>query len=346
MSSLITSRVPTIKFRTFLLLFSLVAVMFAYIPSVALADDYIEVPVKFTVKPDAQPIRLGEEITIEAVTKKEGNTFEVHATWSGGTSHNELITETTLEGDHYVSRGTVHADVIGILTINYKITMRGEGKEWVGKASATIDVKDNMPPAIPSVEGKISMYPSDKIEIGKPVQFKAYVPNKGNFSQARFRFGYPNHHEIVENVKTVRSGSKYVTTGSFTPKKAGKYTVYYSIIMKDEEGNPIEGSAVIKFTVHDNGKIYASLSPNTATMNVGEEIYLLLTYTMDENMTVQWNYPAESTVVDHDPETGLHKELLKFKPEKTGTYNFEVTITQDVNGSKKTGKAKTKIYVR
>ncbi|WP_055747241.1 hypothetical protein [Brevibacillus choshinensis] len=96
----------------------------------------------------------------------------------------------------------------------------------------------------------------------------------------------------VEQVRTIRRGNYYVTTGYFTPKIHGKYTAYFFNAMQDDKTKEEwEGLGFYKFEVKENPNIAVSLSPNTAYMKAGEEIYLSVTYLSPELPTqhIAWN---------------------------------------------------------
>ncbi|WP_148040839.1 hypothetical protein [Brevibacillus nitrificans] len=130
----------------------MIALLLVHLP-VQAAEKRIEVPVKLTVAPGNY--ELGDEITLEAVTERMGDSYEVKT----GDKLGELHVETTLEEGKYISRMSFLAEYIGEKTFDYSISMYGDGQEWVGHASVSIRVKDNTPPMLPSVDSKLLKTP-------------------------------------------------------------------------------------------------------------------------------------------------------------------------------------------
>lgn len=120
------------------------------------------------------------------------------------------------------------------------------------------------------------------------------------------------------------------------------------LIMRDKDGKHTDGSSFVEFEVKESPVIPTSLSPKTATMKLGEEIYLVATYQVIEGVehTISWNLPAEEELTTYNKEKQAYQTLIKFKPDKKKTYTFEVKVNQVVNGYQKSGKATTKIVVR
>jgi hypothetical protein len=252
---------------------------------------------------------------------------------------------------------TFQSEYIGEKTFDYYIYMYGEGQGWVGHASVSIRVKDNMPGVIPAVDADFAISPSKNLIVGQKIKFTVTTPYKGKITEeGNFRFfsmSSVDDTQKVEQVRTIRRGNYYVTTGYFTPKKSGKYTAYFFNAMQDEKTKEVwEGVGVNKFEVKENPTIAVSLSPNTAYMKAGEEIYLTVTFPLKKDSDssehfISWNNPnLVQFIGTYDDDLGGYKYVYRFKPEKKETYNLEVNVKQELNGQIREGKAKTKIYVR
>ncbi|MED1793442.1 hypothetical protein [Brevibacillus nitrificans] len=328
----------------------LTALLLVHLP-VQAAEKNREVPVKLTVVPG--DYELGDEITLEAVTEKMGDSYVVETTEKLG----ELQVETTLEEGKYVSKMSLMADYIGERTFDYSISMYGDGQEWVGHASVTIRVKDNMPTSMPVANAKFVISPSKNLVVGQKIKFTVTTPYKGGISKEGefhfFRSSSADSTQKVQQMRTIRRGSVYITTGYFTPKKPGTYLPVYSMIMEDEKTKELwEGFGEYSFEVKENPKITVTLSPNTAYMKAGEDIYLSATYMVQKSpafsdQLITWNQPGLDKIFGtYDEELGGYRYLYRFHPEKKGTYNLEVTFQMESDGVKREGKAKTKIYVR
>ncbi|QRG68808.1 hypothetical protein [Brevibacillus choshinensis] len=327
----------------------MVALLFAYVP--AQAAEKIEVPVKLTVLSEEGEPKLDDEITIEAVTEKKGDYYEAFFT------NVKESAETKIVDGHYVSRVTFQAEYIGEKTFDYSISMHGEGQAWVGHASVTIRVKDNMPGVIPSVDSGFVISPSKNLIVGQKIKFTVTTPYKGEITkEGNFHFYSMNSvddTQKVEQVRTVRRGNFYVTTGYFTPKIPGTYMPFFFNKMQDEKTKEVwEGIGFYKFEVKENPTIAVSLSPNTAYMKAGEEIYLTVTYPLNKDSGssehyMSWNNPSVVQFIGtYDDDLRGYKYIYRFKPAKKGTYTLEVSVKQDSSGQIRVGKAKTKIYVR
>ena len=342
-------RVRLSVFRMFLLCLAAILTLFCMPFSQVSAATVREVPVTITLDPLWLQYNLDEEVTIEAVTKKEGDTYEVEAFIDSYDGEQEIDFKTELVNGKYVSKAVFSSSEIGTYKLSYKITMYGKNKMWVGTASKDIRV-DNMPPAAPSIDGRVVISPSKNLEVGEKIRITAYVPNKGEIiHEDVFIWGdRPFKDEEIQNVKIRKSGRQYIMTGEFTPKKGGEYLFFFSLTMRDKDGLPIEGIAELEFEVKDNGNIMTSISPNTASMKVGEDIYLLFTYYLDEDAehSVEFNLPVEDIFTVYNSKAQAYQKLVKFTPDKKKTYTFEATVEQKGDGGKREGSVKTRISVR
>lgn len=105
-----------------------------------------------------------------------GDSYEVKT----GDKLGDLHVETTLEEGKYISRMSFLAEYNGEKTFDYSISMYGDGQEWVGHASVSIRVKDNMPQAIPHVNSKFVISPSKNVVVGQKIKFTVTTPYKGD----------------------------------------------------------------------------------------------------------------------------------------------------------------------
>lgn len=334
----------------FLLYLIIMSLVFACIPIYSQAAEPRQVSVKLQLTPDLIQYdpNSEQEILIEATTEKKGDSYEVRASLESSYNGQEEISfETELVNGYYVSKAKFTPYEITNYTINYEIMMYDKNRTWIGQAKRTIR-SDNMPPAIPSVEGKLTISPKNQLEVGKTIKFTSTIPNFGEIYKEDYYFPHPFQEKGLEDFKTKKSGRNYISTGSFTPKKPGKYRVVIFLIMRDKNGKHTEGSSYIEFEVKDSPVIHTSLSPNTASMKLGEEIYLVATYQAIEGIEhkISWNLPAEEELTTFNQEKQAYQTLIKFKPDKKKTYTFEVKVNQVVDGQQKTGKATTNIMVR
>jgi len=152
-------------------------------------------------------------------------------------------------------------------------------------------------------------------------------------------------------VKTIynRAKNAYITTGYFTPRKEGNYQAYFSVIMENQKTDELtEGIADVSFTVEPDQHLYPSLSPQTATLKLGDEIYLLLSYKAPganpEQFAREYNYDVTEISQCFDEKNGLHKVLILFKPDKKKAYRFQATVKNLVTNM--SAVAKTSITVK
>lgn len=115
----------------------------------------------------------------------------------------------------------------------------------------------------------------------------------------------------------------------------------------DETNEVIEGTGVVKFTVTADSKINASISPQTAAMKLGDEIYLLLTYKVlgikSDQFVREYNYGVSEISKEYDQTEGVYKVLIKFKPDQKKMYDFEAKVKNPETNIEAI--TKTKIYV-
>lgn len=336
------------RFRLVLCLLFILTMLFPLVPAKAKAEP-TEVPVKLTVNAERTPIRLGDQVIIEATTEKKGDTFQV---WG-----NQDISYETVEKDgYYVSRGVLDVNFIGFERVEYQIIMYGDGVKWTGNASILIQAENNMPPVIVHVPSKITLSPTKNFEVGKRIKFTVTTPAEGGFfDQSEFRLflnGSKDPSQKMENVRTIKKNKEYITTGYFTPTKAGDFKVQFFLQMYENEKSPLLGTGEIEFSVKESPIINVSLSPGTAYMKAGEDIYLSVVYFIDKSpdfsdRAFNWNQPNIEPIYSiYDETIGGYRYVYRFQPEKKGNYNLEVTIKMNTNGQKREGKAKAKLYVR
>ncbi|MFS0556066.1 hypothetical protein [Brevibacillus sp. 179-C9.3 HS] len=331
-------------------------------PAITLASEEKSIPVEIKISPDKERFSPNSKIQLEAVTKKEGDSFEAKIEITSDADKEQIITiepDTNIKGKNYVSKATIiPEDLIGSrvanMYIQYEIIMRDEENVWVGKAKKRIFV-DNMPSEMPSVESEFSISPKESLKVGEKIKFTVHTPYKGTIEREAefhfFTFDSVDTSQKVEKIKTIHDRRKgiYITTGYFTPRKAGTYTPHFSLIMYDKEKDELfDGNGSIEFNVKANPKIETSISPHTATMKFGDEIYLLFTYQVYDiesaKFSREYNYDVTEINEEYDKENKTYKVLLKFKPEQKKTHIIEATVKNIETDTKST--AKTTIYVR
>ncbi|HZG14054.1 MAG TPA: hypothetical protein VE710_03430 [Candidatus Bathyarchaeia archaeon] len=186
------------------------------------------------------------------------------------------------------------------------------------------------------------------------IKFTVETPNMGKIVEPAvidfLSFGSDDTQK-VEKVKTIynRAKNAYITTGYFTPRKEGNYLANFSVIMENQKTDELtEGFADASFTVEPDQHLYPSLSPQTATLKLGDEIYLLLSYkapgAKPEQFAREYNYDVTEISQSYDDKNGLHKVLILFKPEKKKAYQFQATVKNLVTNI--SAVAKTSITVK
>ncbi|MGK5508341.1 hypothetical protein ACSNN6_07220 [Brevibacillus formosus] len=340
------------------------ALLVTWSPVVTLASEELEesIPVELKISPDKDRYSPGTKIQIEAVTKKEGKSFEAKIVITSDADKEQITTlepETKIKGKNYVSKATfTPEELIGSqianMQIQYEIIMKNDEKVWMGKANKRISV-DNMPGTIPTVKSEFFISPEESLKVGEKIKFTVHTPNKGSMQgDAKFLFHSMNSVDTtqkVEKIKTIYDRKKgiYITTGYFTPRKEGTYTPYFYLRMYDKaKDEQINGSGSIVLNVVADPKIETSISPQTATIKLGDEFYLLLTYQAtgidSAKFSREYNYDVTEINEEYDEENKTYKVLLKFKPEQKKTHKFEATVKNIETDTKAT--AKTTIYVK
>jgi len=261
-------------------------------------------------------------------------------------------------GKNYVSTATFKPEDYDIsidnVLIQYKIVMKDNDKVWIGSAEKSIRI-DNMPSVTPTVQSTFTIYPEKSLKVDQKIKFTVHTPYKGKIEKAAaftfYSFNSVDATQKVEKVKTTydRKQNMYITTGYFTPKKEGTYTPFFFLYMLDKETNEqIIGEANIKFTVTADPKVEASISPQKATIKVGDTIYLLLTYkgmgTKSNHFVRSYNHEVSEISNEYNENEGSYSVLIKFKPDKKKTYQFEAKVQNPETGAE--ASAKTSITVR
>ncbi|WJQ79115.1 hypothetical protein [Brevibacillus brevis] len=121
-----------------------VALLVTWSPAVTLASEEIEesIPVELKISPEKDRYSPGTKIQMEAVTKKEGKSFEAKIVIKAKMDKEQTITiepETKIKGKNYVSKATftpedIIGDKTGSLSIEFEIMMSDTDKVWVGRA--------------------------------------------------------------------------------------------------------------------------------------------------------------------------------------------------------------------
>ncbi|WP_134687284.1 hypothetical protein [Brevibacillus migulae] len=331
------------------------------VPSLAFAEE-VSVPVELKVTPVKKQYYPSEEIQIEAVTKKQGKTFEASLAivfeGEDGEEKHPITLETAKKGMNYVSKAVFIPEDFDIsihhVSIQYNIVMKDNDKVWAGNAEKRIRV-DNLPPVTPTVESEFSIYPEKSLKVDQKMKFTVHTPYMGTVEKAaEFKFLSLNSVDVTQKVQKIkttydRKKNMYMTTGYFTPKIEGEYTPYFVMLMRDKEtGEIIEATGYITFSVAADPQIQASISPQKATVRLGDTIYLLLTYKgtgiKSDQFTRSYNQEVTEISNEYNEKEGTHSVLIKFKPDKKKTYPFEAKVKNPETGAEAI--AKTSITVR
>lgn len=353
----------TIRAFLLIVLFALLVNATVIFPQRTLAEGEKAVPVTMKLSPNLMRYAPNQTIKIEAWTKMEGTSYEVVELSIFDTDLDkpeDKITvpfETKVVDGHYVTTASFRPEEdagvqIGNVGISYKIVMRSETETWVGKAVRGIQV-DNMPGPMPTVESKVSYSPSQDLRAGTKIKFTVMTPYKGPIAHKAEFFVFPSSKKpvpVVEKVRTRldRKKNMYITTGYITPQKAGEYIVDFSLRMKDENSDDVwAGAGEAIFMVLPDG-IEASISPQTATMKLGEELYLLLSYTIEEKdiggIVRVYSHGVKEEKEEYDRKNQIYKVLLKFNPAFSQTYQFEAVVKNQATQESVT--ATTEIVVK
>lgn len=208
------------------------------------------------------------------------------------------------------------------------------------------DAQEN---GIPTVDASLSVSPNSNWQVGKTIKITVTTPLKGTIEkEARLKFLAPIPFEEIEKVKTTKKKTTYVSTASFTPKTPDDYALMFTMTMKDDKGNLVQAVGGIKLSVKENKKITVSVSPNTASMKKGEDLYLVVTYPMkkDAKHSVKWNESLQEISSTYDTKTGSYKRVYLFQPEKAKRYSFTVTVLNEEKNVRSEGVGKTSITVK
>ncbi len=197
---------------------------------------------------------------------------------------------------------------------------------------------------------KLSIETSKKTyNTGEPISLKAESSYKGFIYNVKF---FVNDQEGLVTHSSEVKDNKLITTGTFVPQTSGKHKIRYEIQVMDlMSGSQWFGKAEKEIKA-ESGKIDVSMSPQTSTMKLGDDIYLLVKYPTtqinpDKPHTVTTSVSATEIALDAPTKNGYYQKLYRYTPEKSGSVKFTVKVYQDVgNGQKREGSATATISVR
>ncbi|MGC5326362.1 hypothetical protein [Brevibacillus sp. SYSU BS000544] len=299
----------------------------------------------------SSPVRMGETISFQAVSKKFGDSFEADFTIGG--SDEPLEHKSRVEGDKLIFTSEWYAEGHGNTTVQFKIKMTDSrnGDTWVGEDTITLLVEDEMPEVIQPAKTTIHFSPNKQpYDIGQKIRFSIYTDNKGEILNPANIVAVTKHKGLVgkiTDVKTVLTSKKdrYLTTGYFIPTVGGEHEFVFRLDMLEGAENGYTGLEVKKFTVNQPG-IKVIVTPNKATMKSGQVIFLVVQcHKVSNEAKISWNHDRVfEKQVDFFPPPNeyITYHLFVFEPMfNNGTYNLEMTVED----KGKVGKAKVKVVV-
>lgn len=327
----------------FLLFFSL-----SMQPVFATPPEEEDLEVDLTVT--SSPVRMGETISFQAVSKKFGDSFEAAFTIDG--SDEPLEYKSRVEGDKLIFTAEWYAEGHGTIPVQFKIKMTDSrnGNQWVGEDTITLLVEDEMPEVIERVKTTIHFSPNKQpYDIGQKIRFSIYTDNKGEIMSPANIVALTKHKGLVgkiTDVKTVLTSKKdrYLTTGYFIPTVGGEHEFVFRLDMLEGAANGYTGLEVKKFTVNQPS-IKLIVTPLKATMKYGQEIFLFVKcIRVSKEATISWNNDRvfeEKVDIFPPPSSLVTYHLFRFNPLYEGTYNLELKVED----RGKVGKAKATITV-
>ncbi|MED1793093.1 hypothetical protein [Brevibacillus nitrificans] len=156
--------------------------------------------------------------------------------------------------------------------------------------------------------------------------------------------------EKVENVDTVLidNGKRYKTTGEFTPRKKGKYTLSFKIAEEDVGHSYLVDTVTAKMKVINEGDIFvpgqpeqveAKLSTSTSVYEVGKKIKFTVATpkkgSIYEDARFEWMYGPDKTTKVEDIQTvkkgSNYITTGYFTPKQEGEYklHFSLVLNED-----------------
>lgn len=122
-----------------------------------------------------------------------------------------------------------------------------------GFANVNVNVKASSP--IPEPLEPTFQHLPEFFKVGKTYPIEVVSINRDDLIKTVFAFSGENSEE-VENVETVLTddGKFYKTTGEYTPKQAGIYTLKFTITEGNEHYNTFVDSVTVKIKAYDGDK--------------------------------------------------------------------------------------------
>lgn len=165
---------------------------------------------------------------------------------------------------------------------------------------------------------------SSKYNIGDTVSLKIETTAKQTIQSIEVNVVLPNGSNKSLTTRTSNSKkSTYTTTGTYKPESEGTHTLTVKVTEKDSNGNIHTGEGSQSFTVKNPDKFsIISITPKGATITLGEEIPLLITY--QSKTSVKFTLDKTIKEVTTFKDGGVYKKLLLLKPTKTGENEIKI----------------------
>ncbi|QRG66734.1 hypothetical protein [Brevibacillus choshinensis] len=139
--------------------------------------------------------------------------------------------------------------------------------------------------------------------------------------------------KTLSRIKTIRRGSKYMTTGVFTPKNPADYHISFLMWMKDKDGKITSSVAAKTITVSPKEKIEVSISPLTSTISVNDVLLIDFKY-KGPSKSYSFDYSHEDVLKsvnlqeyprEWEPDGYTHNYYI-FRPNKKGKITLKITV--------------------
>lgn len=193
---------------------------------------------------------------------------------------------------------------------------------------------------------KLTFSPAKKTyDLGEKIRIEASSSKKSDQFTAKLfindvdESGSLTHETVKKNL---------VSSSSFTPAKAGTYKIRYEISTVDDKGKTWAGKIEKQIKV-EGAPISVSLSPVTASMKLGDDLYILVKYPVtqinteeDVDIELSQEDDVEEIPLGFTEKDGYYQKLYKFTPKKSGSHKFTVSV----NNVTRVGEATASISVK
>ncbi|MGC5328322.1 hypothetical protein [Brevibacillus sp. SYSU BS000544] len=198
------------------------------------------------------------------------------------------------------------------------------------------------------LDSEITIVNQHKLAVGKSVKVIAKTENVGTVSDIKFEVYANKKRKSLTKVKTSTEDTFHFTEGYFTPTETGNYDISFYMDQIDTKGKTIYASGVISVRIIDKSQIDITVSPSTATLQRGDEVFFVIKYNADPSIeyTFESNYSfnLEEVSAEYDKSTGYYKKIVKFIP--AFRHNaLDFSVKQVIKGKKREGKTYSTITV-